>query len=70
MDAFIKPIYPCLDLIKRLYNSNVKLSLLTSDTTKNAELVCKKLNITSYFEYIIGGDLSNHKVNLQVSQQI
>ena len=56
MDAFIKPIYPCLDLIKRLYHSKVKLSLLTSDTTKNAELICKKLGITSYFEYIVGGD--------------
>ena len=31
MDAFIKPIFPCLDLIKRLYHSKVKLSLLTRE---------------------------------------
>lgn len=70
MDAFIKPIYPCLDLIKRLYHSKVKLSLLTSDTTKNAELVCKKLKITSYFEHIVGGDLSKHNKSSGMSAKL
>ena len=61
MYDFIKPIDPCIDLIKRLYEAEIKLSLITSDTTKNAEIVCEKLNLTSYFEYIIGGDANVHK---------
>ncbi len=55
-DSFIKPIDECVDFIKKIHQRDVKISLLTSDTTHNAQEACKKLNIESYFEFIIGGD--------------
>ena len=55
-ENYIKPIKPCISLINKLQKYNVSLSLVTSDTCKNAELVCDKLNITSCFDFIIGGD--------------
>ena len=61
VNEFIYPIIPCINLIKELYANNIKLSLITSDTTSNAELVCEKLNITSYFDFIVGGDQSSSK---------
>lgn len=53
---FIKPIKPCINLIHKLHQCKVKLSLVTSDTTQNAELACEKLKISSCFDFIIGGD--------------
>lgn len=53
---YIKPIKPCINLINKLQKYKVRLSLVTSDSTKNAELVCDKLKITSCFDFIIGGD--------------
>ena len=53
---YIKPIEPCINLIHKLHQLKVKLSIVTSDTTQNAELVCDKLQISSCFDFIIGGD--------------
>ena len=53
---YIKPIKPCINLIHKLHQLKVKLSIVTSDTTQNAELVCEKLKISSCFDFIIGGD--------------
>ena len=53
---FIEPIHSSINLIKNLSKSNVKLALLTSDTTLNAKNTLKKLNINSYFEIVMGGD--------------
>ena len=57
----IWPINPCLDLIKELHKNDIKLALVTSDTTNNANLVCEKLNLSKYFDYILGGDLNLKK---------
>ena len=56
-NEYISPIDPCIELIKELYRSEVRLSLVTSDTTSNASIACEKLNLTSYFDCILGGDL-------------
>ena len=61
VSEFIDPIIPCINLIKELYANNIKLSLITSDTTSNAELVCDKLNIKSYFDFIVGSDQTANK---------
>ena len=53
---YIIPIKPCINLIHKLHQLKVKLSIVTSDTTQNAELVCDKLEISSCFDFIIGGD--------------
>ena len=58
---FIEPIHSSINLIKNLSRSNVKLALITSDTTLNAKNTLKKLNLDSYFEIVIGGDINLQK---------
>ena len=40
---------------------NVKLALITSDTTLNAKNTLKKLYLDSYFDLVIGGDINLKK---------
>ena len=56
LNNYIKPIESAINLIKKLSQYKVKLSLITSDSTKNANLVLKKLNLDYFFDYVIGGD--------------
>ena len=56
VNSFIMPIDSAIKLIKKLSQHKVKLSLITSDSTKNANLALKKLNLDYYFDCVIGGD--------------
>ena len=56
VNDFIKPINECVSLVKKLKGLGVKITLLTSDTTKNAISTTDYLEITDYFDLIQGTD--------------
>lgn len=58
---FVEPIHSSINLIKNLSRSNVKLALITSDTTLNAKNTLRILKLDTYFDIVIGGDNNLNK---------
>lgn len=58
---YIEPIESCCRLVRKLKEFGVKMSLLTSDTTSNAEIATDHLGLSNYFDLILGTDKVNEK---------
>lgn len=56
---YVKPIDSACNFIKKLSNKKVKLALITSDSTRNANIVLETLDLKNSFDLIVGGD-SDH----------
>ena len=59
--GYIEPIESCCRLVRKLKEFGVKMSLLTSDTTSNAEIATDHLGLSNYFDLILGTDKVNEK---------
>lgn len=55
---FIEPIDYSVEFINKLKSSDIKVSLVTSDTTDNAIKAMEFMNIKERFDFILGGDIS------------
>ncbi len=55
---YIYPLAHSIDFIKRIKKAEIKVSLVTSDTTENAINSMQLLKIEKYFDHILGGDLN------------
>ncbi len=53
---YVKPIKEAEILFKRLKEKNVRLAVVTSDMRANTELILKHLNLSEYFDIVIGKD--------------
>ena len=54
---YVKPINGAIEFVKYLKNFDIKIALVTSDIYANAEKSLQKLELLSYFDAVIGGDL-------------
>ena len=60
---YIKPIKEAEELFKKLKSKNIKLAVVTSDSKLNTDIILKQLNLTHYFDAIIGKESCNQTKN-------
>lgn len=53
---YIKPIKEAQILFERLKRKSVKMAVVTSDTKANTEAILNHLNLSHYFDFVLGKD--------------
>ena len=51
---YTKPIQSAIDFVKLAYKNNLKLGIVTSDSTISTNLTLKQLKLEKYFDVVIG----------------
>ena len=54
MFQYVKPIGSAIEFIKKLYEKNIKLGIITSDSVESTNLTLKHFSWEKYFDVVIG----------------